>query len=114
MEDKKKYQLAGKDIEESSLSQARFNAPEYKPSNKAQEVIKNTWSRFCELRNLRDGNYKCEPKSHGLGEELADARIRLADLVVHIFPEKGSFDKEVVEKKIEYNEGREYKHGRGL
>ena len=58
MEDKKKYTLAGKDIEESSLSQARFNAPSYLPSTKAQEVIKNTWSRWTEIRNNRDLNYK--------------------------------------------------------
>lgn len=58
MEDKKKYQILGKDVEESSLSQARFNAPEYKPSTKAQEVIKNTWSRWTEIRNNRDLNYK--------------------------------------------------------
>ena len=58
MEDKKKYKLAGKDIEESSLSTARFNAPSYLPSTKAQEVIKNTWSRWTEIRNNRDLNYK--------------------------------------------------------
>ena len=58
MDGKKKYQILGKDIEESSLSQARFNAPSYLPSVKAQEVIKNTWSRWTEIRNNRDLNYK--------------------------------------------------------
>ena len=58
MEDKKKYTLAGKDVEESSLSTARFNAPSYLPSTKAQEVIKNTWGRWTEIRNNRDLNYK--------------------------------------------------------
>ena len=58
MDEKKKYQILGKDVEESSLSQARFNAPSYLPSVKAQEVIKNTWSRWTEIRNNRDLNYK--------------------------------------------------------
>ena len=63
MEDKKKYQILGKDVDESSLSQARFNAPSYLPSTKAQEVIKNTWSRWTEIRNNRDLNYKWFGKS---------------------------------------------------
>ena len=58
MDDKKKYQILGKDIEESSLSQARFKAPSYLPSVKAQEVTKNTWSRWIEIRNNRDLNHK--------------------------------------------------------
>src|SRR3989338_4064541 len=54
----KKYQLAGKDIEIGSLSQSRFNAPAYLPSAKADEVIKNTWSRWTDIRNNRDLNHK--------------------------------------------------------
>ena len=57
-EDIKKYQLAGKDIEISSLSQNRFNAPAYLPSAKADEVIKNTWNRFSDIRNNRDSNHR--------------------------------------------------------
>src|SRR3990167_5829987 len=63
MEDKKKYQILGKDVDDSSLSQARFNAPSYLPSTKAQEVIKNTWSRWCEIRNNRDQNNRWFGKS---------------------------------------------------
>src|SRR3990167_7811346 len=54
----KKYQLAGKDIELSSLSQNRFNAPAYLPSAKADQVIKNTWNRFTDIRNNRDSNHR--------------------------------------------------------
>ena len=54
----KKYKINGKDIEASSLSQNRFNAPAYLPSAKADEVLKNTWSRWTDIRNNRDLNHK--------------------------------------------------------
>src|SRR3990167_10534264 len=57
-DDIKKFKILGKDVEESSLSQARFNAPLYNPSVKAQEIIKNTWNRWTDMRNNRDQNYK--------------------------------------------------------
>src|SRR3990167_1046766 len=58
MNEIKKYSILGKDVDESSLSQSRFNAPSYNPSVKAQAVIKNTWNRFVEMRNSRNENYK--------------------------------------------------------
>ena len=56
MAEEKIYKLNGKDTPETSLSKTRFNAPEYKPSQKAQEVIKNTWTRWTEMRTNRDLN----------------------------------------------------------
>lgn len=61
--EKTKYKILGKDVPETSLSQARFNAPEYKPSIKAQEVIKNAWARYTDMRNNRDLNYRWFGKS---------------------------------------------------
>ena len=57
-DEKKKYLLKGKEIEETSLSSSRFTTPIYIPSAKADTVIKNTWSRWVEIRNNRDLNYK--------------------------------------------------------
>src|SRR3990167_2263013 len=57
-EDIKQFKILGKDIPETSLSKSRFNAPAYTPSNKAQEVIKNTWVRYTDMRNNRDQNYR--------------------------------------------------------
>lgn len=55
-EDKKKYTLRGKDIEDKSAYY--YTTPEYKPSSKAQTVIKNTWERYTDIRNNRDLNYR--------------------------------------------------------
>jgi len=65
------------------------------------------------LEAIRDLNFSLEPKSSGLGEELADARIRLEDLFRHIFGGCIDFDK-IVRDKIAINEQRPYKHGRSL
>ena len=62
-DEKKKYLLQGKEIEETSLSSSRFSTLVYVPSPKADIVIKNTWSRFCEMRNLRDQNHRWFGKS---------------------------------------------------
>lgn len=64
------------------------------------------------LEAVRDRNYSCEPKSGGLGEEIADAQIRLADLFGHAIPARTNED--VLELKLGFNESRPYKHGRSL
>lgn len=64
------------------------------------------------LEAIRDDNYGLAPKSGGLGEELADARIRIEDLFRYEYP--GSNFDVVTEDKMTYNESRPYKHGRKL
>lgn len=61
------------------------------------------------LEAVRDDNMSTEPKSGGLGEELADARVRLEDLYVHLY---GTSSDAAVLAKIAYNESRPPKHGR--
>lgn len=63
------------------------------------------------LEAVRDDNYATEPKSRGLGEELGDAAIRLADLINHTYPGKAE---EIIQSKALYNRSRPYKHGRSL
>ncbi len=59
------------------------------------------------LEGIRHGNLSSEPKSGGLGEELADAQIRLVDLAEDI-----ELDLEAaVIAKAAFNLLREYKHG---
>src|SRR3990167_2857587 len=57
-DDVKKYLLQGKEIEESSLSRARFSASVYIPSATVDTVIKQTWDRFTTIRNQRDANHR--------------------------------------------------------
>lgn len=57
-EDIKKYTIKGIELSDKSLSQARFTAPEYKPSQAAQQVIQNTWQRYSEMRTNRDLSYR--------------------------------------------------------
>lgn len=63
------------------------------------------------LEAIRDKNFSTDPKSGGLGEELADARIRLEDLFYHVFGRESIV---AVAPKMDYNETRPYKHGRSL
>lgn len=59
------------------------------------------------LEGLSHGNLSSVPKSGGLGEELADAQIRLADFALDI-----GMDLEVaILEKHKFNTLREYKHG---
>jgi NTP pyrophosphatase (non-canonical NTP hydrolase) len=59
------------------------------------------------LEGIRNGNLSCEPKSGGLGEELADACIRIFDMSesLDIDLEKAILD------KMAYNKTRSFKHG---
>src|SRR3990167_9825123 len=58
MPDIKTYKILGKDIPETSLSRNRFSVPAYIPSPIADQVIKNTWNRFTDIRNNRDQNHR--------------------------------------------------------
>lgn len=58
MPEEKKFKIKGVEIQKQSLSQARFAAPIYVPSQTAQEVIKNTFTRYSEMRTNRDLNYR--------------------------------------------------------
>lgn len=59
------------------------------------------------LEGLRKGNLSATPKSGGLGEELADTQIRLAD-----FSEDLGLDLEsAVAEKAKFNDKREHMHG---
>lgn len=62
------------------------------------------------LEAIRDSNMSSVPKSGGLGEELADAGIRLVDLCQHINIEL----EKAMKDKMVFNESRPYKHGRSL
>lgn len=64
------------------------------------------------LEAVRDGNLSAEPKSGGLGEEIADAQIRLGDLWAHVFPAESN--DVAVRRKMDYNASRPHKHGRSL
>lgn len=60
------------------------------------------------LEGVRDGNLSSEPKSGGLGEELADACIRIFDLAYSL-----NIDLEqAIIQKHNYNTLRPRKHGR--
>lgn len=61
---------------------------------------------------IRDNNFDFRPKTGGLGEELSDAQIRLADLWKHAITWE-SFDR-AVDAKHEFNVGRPYLHNRSL
>lgn len=59
------------------------------------------------LEGIRRGVHDIAPKSGGLGEELADAQIRLADLAIDaMIPLEHA-----VELKMDYNETLPKKHG---
>lgn len=60
------------------------------------------------LEGLRNNNLSGEPKSGGFGEELADARIRLDDLMWAEYKEKMG---RIIKGKHEYNLTRPFKHG---
>jgi NTP pyrophosphatase (non-canonical NTP hydrolase) len=60
------------------------------------------------LEGVRNGNLSSEPKSGGLGEELADACIRIFDLAYSM---KIDMEK-AIQDKHEFNLSRPYKHGR--
>jgi transposase len=64
------------------------------------------------LEAIRDNNWSHHPKSGGVGEEIADAQIRLADLFTDLFPPDSN--DAVVRAKMEYNASRPRKHGRSL
>ena len=64
------------------------------------------------LEAIRNNNYDVMPRTGGLGEELADTRIRLEDFFEHLYPSE-TFDA-VVDEKADYNESRPYKHNRSL
>jgi hypothetical protein len=64
------------------------------------------------LEAIRDNNWSHQPKSGGVGEEVADAQIRLADLFTDLFPPDSN--DAVVRAKMEYNASRPRKHGRSL
>ena len=51
-----KIKIKGVDVE--SKSEYYYQTPEYKPSQQAQLVIKNTWERYTEMRNNRDINHR--------------------------------------------------------
>ena len=51
-----KIKIKGVDVE--SKSEYYYQTPEYKPSQRAQLVIKNTWERYTEMRNNRDINHR--------------------------------------------------------
>lgn len=59
------------------------------------------------LEGVRTGNFSIEPKSGGLGEELADACIRIFDLAHSLDIDL----EEAITKKHEYNKSRPYRHG---
>lgn len=68
------------------------------------------------LEGLRHGNFGSDPKSGGMGEELADAGIRLFDLSEDLRQLLGAGAgvcglREAMEKKMAYNATRERKHG---
>lgn len=65
------------------------------------------------LEGLRHGNFSSDPKSGGVGEELADAQIRLLDLCRDIaYRDNPDFNLEdAVDSKMKYNSGREKMHG---
>jgi NTP pyrophosphatase (non-canonical NTP hydrolase) len=60
------------------------------------------------LEGVRDGNFSSEPASKGLGEELADACIRIFDLAYSI---NIDLDKAIADKH-NFNLMRPYKHNR--
>ena len=88
-----------------------LNAPELVPafdamwlSNRLMLVV----SELAEgLEAIRKGNFDDKPKSGGLGEELADAQIRLLDLMKH----RGYSPTIAVTEKMLFNAKREFKHG---
>lgn len=60
------------------------------------------------LEGLRNDNFSITPKSGGVGEEIADAQIRLADLSLDL-----NIDLvKAVTDKHNYNKNRPFKHGR--
>ena len=59
-----KYKLKGVELDNYIMSQARLIAPEYKPSQKGQDVIKNSWSRYSEMRTNRELSYRWFGKKH--------------------------------------------------
>jgi len=79
--------------------------------------VKNLWmsnrlmlitSELAEgLEGIRAGNLSAEPKSGGLGEELADAAIRLFDM----FIDCGINPDEAIRAKMNFNKNRLKKHG---
>lgn len=86
-------------------------------TNKQKEFILYLWrsnrlmlivSELSEgLEGLRNGNLSTEPNSGGLGEELADAQIRLADFGIDL----GISLEDTVQRKHDYNVTRPFKHG---
>lgn len=89
-----------------------------KDDQKATDLVKNLWlstrlmlivSELGEaLEAVRDNNFSQEPKSGGFHEELADASIRIFDLVESL---NGNHEQTIV-NKMEYNANRPHKHGR--
>jgi hypothetical protein len=59
------------------------------------------------MEGMRSSNLSSEPKSGGLGEELADTQIRLAEFA---YDEMIDLEKAVINKHT-YNLTRPYKHG---
>ena len=51
-----KFKINGIEVE--SKSEYALLAPTYAPTNKQQEVIKNVWTRYSEMRTNRDLNYR--------------------------------------------------------
>ena len=75
------------------------------------ELIALTHSELSEaLEFLRHGNPKSDhiPEFLGVEEELADAMIRIADMAYA----RNYKLEEAIEKKLEFNKGRDYKHGK--
>ncbi len=59
------------------------------------------------LEGVRQGNLSSAPKSGGLGEELADACIRIFDLAHSL----GIDLEAAIKEKMLYNSNRAFKHG---
>ena len=60
-----------------------------------------------EFRNGRPFYYEKDGKPEGIATEMADCIIRILDWACH---EDVDMD-EVITKKMQYNEGRDYRHG---